>query len=105
MGDEMKDLSGALTPKALVAKFAETGITISERTLRERARQLGAYRLIGKTMFLLPEDIEVILEAAKPQPRQRVEAVPRSNWTDSDTDALIARLSPKHRKRPEKPKV
>ncbi len=89
----MKDLSGAVTPTALVAKFAEAGITISERTLRERARQLGAYRIIGKTMFLMPEDIELILEAAKPQPKLRVAAEPSSSWTDSDTEALIQRLT------------
>jgi len=95
----MKDFSGAVTPTALVAKFAEAGITISERTLRERARQLGAYRLIGKTMFLMPEDIEVVLEASKPQPKKPA-AVVISNWTDEHTDALIERLTSKSKRKP-----
>ncbi|MBY2932498.1 hypothetical protein [Rhizobium leguminosarum] len=66
----MPDIEGAITPEQLVAKFAKAGISISERTLRERARQVGAYRLIGKTMFLMPEDVEKIIEAAKPVPQK-----------------------------------
>jgi hypothetical protein len=66
----MPDIEGAITPEQLVAKFAKAGISISERTLRERARQVGAYRLIGKTMFLMPEDVEKIIEAAKPVPEK-----------------------------------
>jgi hypothetical protein len=91
----MSDYRGALTPAALVAKFAEAGIVIPERTLRERARQLGAYRLIGKTMFLMPEDIELILDAAKPQQKRPAKKATGSNWTEKDTEALIERLTPK----------
>ncbi|EJK83518.1 hypothetical protein [Rhizobium sp. AP16] len=93
----MIDINGAMTPAALVAKFSEAGIIISERTLRERARQLGAYRLVGKTMFFMPEDIELILEAAKPQPKGQATAAVSSNWTDADSQALRKRLTTKTR--------
>ncbi|OOO31641.1 UNVERIFIED_ORG: hypothetical protein BTE55_13630 [Rhizobium sophorae] len=64
----MPNIEGAITPEQLVARFAKAGISISERTLCERARELGAYRQVGKTMFLMPEDFETIIEAAKPRP-------------------------------------
>jgi len=92
----MPDIEGAITPAQLVAKFAKAGITISERTLRERARELGAYRRVGKTMFLMPEDVDVIIEAAKPKATIRPDAAPGvSRWTEADTDELIERLSVK----------
>ena len=47
----------AISPSAAVEKMAACGIHLSERTLRERARQLGACRVIGKAMFLMPSDI------------------------------------------------
>jgi hypothetical protein len=59
----------AFKPEAVVAMLAGQGIIISERTLKERARKLGACRIIGNTMFLLPADIDRILEAAKPEPK------------------------------------
>ncbi|WP_133118169.1 hypothetical protein [Rhizobium hidalgonense] len=73
----MREIESAITPEQLVAKFAKAGISISERTLRERARQVGAYRLIGKTMFLMPEDVEKIIEAAKPMPRKSALTEPK----------------------------
>lgn len=86
----MESLTDAITPAAAAAKLLEAGVRISERTLRERARALGACRIIGKTMFLMPSDIDAILEAAKPAPR-----VPRhmsGAWTDEDSRALRQRL-------------
>lgn len=92
----MPDIEGAITPSQLVERFAKAGIRISERTLRERARQLGAYRQMGKTMFFMPEDVETIVEASKPEPKKGAEAAPAvSNWTEADTNALIDRLTKK----------
>ena len=51
------------TPAGWVAYLAEMGITVSERTLRERARATGACKLLGKTMILLPEHIDQLFEA------------------------------------------
>lgn len=37
-------------------------VKVSERTLREKARRIGAYREIGQAMFFLPEDLEKLME-------------------------------------------
>ena len=62
----MADLSDAITPAMVVENMRERGIHLSERTLREFARRVGACRIIGKAMFFMPEDIEVLIAAAKP---------------------------------------
>ncbi len=64
----MEFLTEAVTPAAVVAKLREAGIHISERALRERARALGACRIVGRAMFLMPSDVEALLEAARPAP-------------------------------------
>lgn len=55
-------LDNAITPAAAVDILWTKGVKVSERTLRERARKIGAYRQIGQAMFLLPEDLEKIME-------------------------------------------
>lgn len=92
----MPDIESALTPTQLVERFAKAGIQISERTLRQKARQIGAYRLIGNTMFLMPEDVEALLEASRPT--AKAPAAQASGWTDADTDKLIDRLTTKNNK-------
>lgn len=67
-GDTWKILDGAITPAEAVQKFQERGINLSERTLREFARRVGACRIIGKAMFLMPSDVDAILEASRPKP-------------------------------------
>lgn len=57
MSDVLRD---AITPTRAVELLAERGIKISERTLRARARKIGACRLLGRTMLLLPEHIDLI---------------------------------------------
>src|SRR5260221_1801770 len=37
----------------------------SERRLRDLARRLGACRVLGNRMILLPEDVRTIMEASK----------------------------------------
>ena len=85
-----------ITPEALVQKFAEKGILISERTLRDIARRLGAFRVIGKTMFFMPEDLEAILEDARPKPRQQQVgkfAAVEGGPSDIATEQLLERLA------------
>src|SRR5690606_15473597 len=55
-------MSEGKTPSQWVAELARSGVEISERTLRERARALGACRLLGHAMILLPEHIDQIFE-------------------------------------------
>src|SRR5687768_6250205 len=47
----------------------------SERKIRRLARGLGACRIFGKTMVLLPEDVEAIFEAARPCPSPSIAGV------------------------------
>lgn len=91
----MTVLDEAISPATAVAKLQAAGINISERTLRERARSIGACRIIGKAMFLLPSDIEMIITAAKPEPSScqtspsaEKSGTTVSRWTESDTAAL-----------------
>ncbi|MBB3385570.1 MULTISPECIES: hypothetical protein [unclassified Rhizobium] len=89
-------LSEALTPHAAVAILQSKGIAVSERTLREKARKLGACRIIGKAMFLMPEDIDAIIEGAKPKAKISVNGAPSvSQWSEADTDRLRERLAAK----------
>ena len=59
-------LEEAMSPALAVEKLAVKGVHISERSLRKRARELGACRVFGKAMLLLPEHIEILLEEPTP---------------------------------------
>lgn len=54
------------TPHEWVELLASHGIAVSERTLRERARALGAFNSLGNTMILLPEHIDAVFEQPSP---------------------------------------
>ncbi|NSZ33058.1 hypothetical protein [Agrobacterium tumefaciens] len=94
----MADLSDAITPAMVVEKMQERGIHLSERTLREFVRKVGACRIIGKAMFFMPEDIEVLIAAAKPQPKGATSSS-KPSWTESDTEKLLDRLEKGKKKR------
>ena len=53
-------MSTFVSPRQLAE---QTGV--SERTLRQKARALGACRVLGKTMFLTESDVATILEALR----------------------------------------
>lgn len=95
----MTDIESAITPTQLVERFAKAGIHISERTLRDKARQIGAYRLIGKAMFLMPEDVEALLEASRPKIKTPAAAAPAFKPSiGSDYEELLrirAKTSPR----------
>ena len=52
-----------VTPEQLAEE-----IGCSPRHVRKLARGLGACRVFGKTMFLMPDDVQAILEASRPCP-------------------------------------
>lgn len=86
----------ATTPAALATEWG-----VSERRIRSMARRLGACRVFGKTMVLLPEDVAVILEAARPCPSSSIEEV-KSGTTeaplpDVDYEEARARLTRQQR--------
>jgi len=85
-------LDQAISPADAVAKLAAKGIKISERALRLRARELGACRVFGSTMLLLPEHLDrIFAEPAPNPPLVRDMSVPPLPMVD--TDALRARLT------------
>ncbi|MFN3247736.1 hypothetical protein [Roseibium album] len=57
-----KILETGRTPTQWVEIFAEQGVELSERTLREKARALNAYCAVGNAMLLKPEHIDIIFE-------------------------------------------
>lgn len=56
-------LDEAKTPAEWVRVLHERGLTISERTLRTKARELGACVILGRAMLMLPEHIDAVFEA------------------------------------------
>ena len=59
-----KVLETGKTPEQWAEVFADQGIKVSPRTIREEARRLAAYCKIGNAMLLKPEHIDRIFEAA-----------------------------------------
>ena len=57
----MTALPAHITPEELAQHLG-----VSERTLREQARAIGACRIIGKKMILLESDVDAIMEATRP---------------------------------------
>lgn len=53
-------LPAVYTPEDVAAHLG-----VSERTLREMARQLGACRMFGNRMILTAGDVQLIMEAAR----------------------------------------
>lgn len=47
-------------PDQWVKIMAEQEIEISERTLRDRANETGAYHRVGRTMLITPAQIDII---------------------------------------------
>lgn len=64
-------LERAVSPAEAVDRLGKRGVKISERTLREKARRIGAYRELGQAMFFLPEDLEKIMEPQSCSRRKR----------------------------------
>lgn len=58
----------ALSPEGLAEELAKRGILIPADFLREKAIELGACHSLGDAMFLMPEDVDIILRAGKQKP-------------------------------------
>ncbi len=57
-----------LLPQHVKPRDLAEHLGVSERTLREKARALGACRIIGKEMIFLAEDVEAFMEGIKTCP-------------------------------------
>jgi len=53
------------TPAQWVEVMSGLGIDISERTLRERANDTGAFYRLGRTMLITPAQIDTIFEGGQ----------------------------------------
>lgn len=55
--------------------FAAKGMHVSERSLRQKARELGACYVLGKTMIITPLQIDQILEGGLCRSNRTAEAL------------------------------
>ena len=76
----------------------------SERHVRDLARRLGACRVLGNRMVMLPDDVAAIMEATKPCPSKSIsvrEALSGNigeRLPDIDSVDLLAQLTRKPRR-------
>ena len=63
--DSSKILELGKTPAQWVQIMADLGIEISERTLRERANETGAFYRVGRTMLITPAQLDIIFEGGQ----------------------------------------
>ena len=73
------------TPTQWVDELRSRGVEVSERALRERARRLGACKVLGNAMVLLPEHIDQIFE----DPSCLSNATPEKGSTGSVDELLM----------------
>ncbi len=59
----LEHLANGRTPEEWVAFLAERGMRLSSRTLRVKAREMGCFYSIGRSMVLSPQHLEALLTA------------------------------------------
>ena len=59
----MAKFDDMLTPEEWCKKLAKNGATVSARTLRSKARELGQFYSLGRAMMLNATHVEVLLSA------------------------------------------
>src|SRR5436190_16925612 len=76
----------------------------SEKRVRSTARRLGACRILGNRMVMLPADVTAIMEATKPCPSKSIavrEALSGNigeRLPEIDSEGLLAHLTKKPRR-------
>src|SRR5258707_1120042 len=74
------------------------------KRVRRLAKRLGACRILGNRMALMPEDVQTILEATKPCPsksigvREALSGITEGRLPEIDSVALLAHLTKKPRR-------
>ena len=90
------NLPDGITPAEFASRYGW-----SERRVRDKARELGACRILGNRMVLLPDDVNSILEATRPCPsksidvREALSTATEGRLPDVDSAALLAQLTRK----------
>ena len=77
-------LDEAITPDEFAKHYGW-----SPRAVRSLARDIGACRIVGNRMVLTAADVDAILEAAKPKPRQLRLTLPPDNIIGGGYPALL----------------
>lgn len=76
------------TPAEWIKILSGKGVTISERSLRSKANDLGARIKIGRSMLITDEHMEIILkDAEKCRSSHTSEALPGGRKAESNTKA------------------
>lgn len=92
-------LPESTTPEALAKQLGW-----GAKRVRRLAKRLGACRILGNRMALLPEDVQAILEATKPCPsrsidvREALSGATGARLPDVDSADLLAHLTRKPRR-------
>ena len=58
----------SLLPRYTTPADVAHHLKVSERTVRSKAREIGAYHLLGKRMILTDDDMSSLMEAMRPCP-------------------------------------
>ncbi|MBY0135557.1 hypothetical protein [Paracoccus yeei] len=93
--------SNNLLPDYTTPKEIAFHLKVSERTVRAKARESGAYHLLGKRMILTDDDMSRLMEAMRPCPSKSTSAA-KSGITGAllranDYEGLVKRLTAKPR--------
>ena len=75
---------GAITPEDLAKQMPGWGA----KTVRRLAKKLGACRILGNRMVLLPEDVQTILKATQPCPSESSSERPQTDSSGTIVDQL-----------------
>ncbi|MFN7596658.1 MAG: hypothetical protein ACK5PT_07910 [Cereibacter sp.] len=59
----LEHLVNGRTPEEWVTFLSERGMKLSSRTLRTKAREMGCFYSLGRSMVLSPQHIEALLTA------------------------------------------
>ena len=75
---------GAITPE----KLAQQMPGWSAKRVRRFAKKLGACRILGNRMVLMPEDVKAILEATRPCPLESTNEKPEPDTSGTIVEQL-----------------
>lgn len=82
-------LDGLLTPEDIASRIeAASGVTISPRTIWEKAKRLGVSKKIGRSRLIHVDDIPRLLESEQKHPKSSTESSCTVGPRDSTAKAL-----------------
>jgi hypothetical protein len=67
----LEELNDGRTPEEWTAFLTAKGMRLSSRTLRTKARELGCFYSLGRSMVLSPAQVETLLTAEAKETARR----------------------------------